>query len=133
MKLDPKARYTKTHEWVRLNGTEATCGITDYAQAQLSDVVYVELPEVGESFSQGDAFAVVESVKAATDCYMPMSGQITAVNQALTTSPELVNKDPYGEGWLVRFRPTNPSEWDSLMTPEEYEKFVAEEEAKGGH
>jgi glycine cleavage system H protein len=133
MKLDPKARYTKTHEWVRLNGTEATCGITDYAQAQLSDVVYVELPEVGESFSQGDAFAVVESVKAAADCYMPMSGQITAVNQALTTSPELVNKDPYGEGWLVRFRPTNLSEWDSLMTPEEYEKFVAEEEAKGGH
>ncbi len=133
MKLDPSARYSKTHEWVRLEGAEATCGITDYAQSQLSDVVYVELPEVGESFSQGDAFAVIESVKAAADCYMPMSGEITAVNEALSTSPELVNKDPYGEGWLIRFRPTNPSEWDNLMTPEEYEKFVAEEEAKGGH
>lgn len=133
MKLDPRARYTKTHEWVRLDGTEATCGISDYAQSQLSDVVYVELPEVGESFSQGDAFGVIESVKAAADCYMPMSGEITAVNEALSTAPELVNKDPYGEGWLIRFRPTNPSEWDTLMTPEEYEKFVAEEESKGGH
>ncbi|MCS7285730.1 MAG: glycine cleavage system protein GcvH [Anaerolineae bacterium] len=132
MKLDPRARYTKTHEWVRLDGPEATCGITDYAQTQLSDVVYVELPDVGDVFSQGDAFGVIESVKAAADCYMPMSGQITAVNEALSTAPELVNKDPYGEGWLIRFRPTKPSEWDALMSPEEYEKFVAEEEAKGG-
>lgn len=132
MKLDPRARYTKTHEWVRLDGPEATCGITDYAQTQLPDVVHVELPDVGDIFSQGDAFGVIESVKAAADCYMPMSGQITAVNEALSTAPELVNKDPYGEGWLIRFRPTNPSEWDALMSPEEYEKFVAEEEAKGG-
>lgn len=133
MKLDPNARYTKTHEWVRLEGDEAVCGITDYAQEQLSDVVYVELPEVGDLFSQGDEFAVIESVKTAASCYMPLSGEITAINEALADSPELVNQDPYGEGWLVRFKPTNLSEMDSLMDAEAYEKFVAEEEAKGGH
>jgi len=133
MKLDPNARYTKTHEWVRLEGNEAVCGITDYAQEQLSDVVYVELPEVGDVFSQGDEFAVVESVKTAASCYMPLSGEITAINEALADSPELVNQDPYGEGWFVRFKPSNLSEMDSLMDAEAYEKFVAEEEAKGGH
>ncbi len=133
MKLDPNARYAKTHEWVRLEGNEAVCGITDYAQEQLSDVVYVELPEVGDVFSQGDEFAVVESVKTAASCYMPLSGEITAVNEALADAPELVNQDPYGEGWFVRFKPSNLSEMDSLMDAEAYEKFVAEEEAKGGH
>ncbi|HDN79568.1 MAG: glycine cleavage system protein GcvH [Chloroflexi bacterium] len=130
MKLDPKARYTKTHEWVRVEGNEAICGITDYAQEQLSDIVYVELPEVGDTFAQGDEFAVIESVKTAADCYMPLSGEITAINEALADSPELVNKDPYGEGWLVRFRPSDLSEMNSLMDAEAYEKFVAEEEAK---
>ena len=133
MKLDPNARYTKTHEWVRLEGNEAVCGITDYAQEQLSDVVYVELPEVGDTFAQGDEFAVVESVKTAASCYMPLSGEISAINEALADAPELVNQDPYGEGWFVRFKPSNLSEMDSLMDAEAYEKFVAEEEAKGGH
>jgi len=126
MKLDPNARYAKSDEWVRLEGQEAICGITDYAQDQLSDIVYVELPTVGESFAKGEAFATVESVKAAAECYMPMGGEVTAVNEALKDAPELVNQDPYGEGWFIRFRPHDPSEFDDLMSPQEYEKYCQE-------
>ena len=104
------------------------CGITDHAQESLSDVVYVELPEVGDIFVQGDIFGVVESVKAASDLYMPMGGEITAVNEALEDAPEMVNQDPYGAGWMIRFRPSDPAEFDRLMGAEAYETFVAEEE-----
>jgi glycine cleavage system H protein len=128
MELDPKARYSESHEWVRWDGDEAICGITDYAQESLSDVVYVELPEEGDSLERDDIFGVVESVKAASDLYMPMSGEIGAVNQSLEDEPELVNQDPYGEGWLIRFKPSDRGEFDDLMTGEEYEEFVAEEE-----
>ncbi len=124
MKLDASARYTESHEWVRKEGDTIVCGITDYAQEELSDVVYVELPEVGTSFKKGDRFGVIESVKAASDLYIPLSGEILAVNQELLNSPELVNKDPYGKGWLVKIKPSEPAEWDSLLTPEEYEKSV---------
>ncbi len=124
MKLDANARYTESHEWVRLEGDAMVCGITDHAQEELSDVVYVELPEVGASFNRGDQFGVIESVKAASDLYMPVSGEILAVNQELLNSPELVNKDPYGKGWMIKIKPSNPAEWDSLLTPEEYEKSV---------
>ncbi len=129
MKLDPEARYTKTHEWARWDGKEIVCGITDHAQESLSDVVYVELPEVGDVFDRGESFGVVESVKAASDLYMPMGGEITAVNEALEDTPELVNQDPYGEGWMIRFRPSDPAEFDELMDAEAYEAFVEEEEA----
>ena len=128
MKLDPKARYAESHEWVRQEGDEMVCGITDHAQESLSDVVYVELPEVGDVFDREDAFGVVESVKAASDLYMPMSGEITAVNEKLEDEPETVNQDPYGEGWMIRFRPSNPAEFDDLMDGDAYEMFVAEEE-----
>ena len=128
MKLDPGARYAETHEWARNDGGEFVCGITDHAQESLSDIVYVELPEVGDAFGKGDAFGVVESVKAASDVYMPMGGEITAVNEALEDTPELVNQDPYGEGWLVQFRPSNPDEFNGLMDADAYETFVAEEE-----
>lgn len=131
MKLDKNCRYTETHEWVRVEGKLATTGITDYAQSQLSDVVYVELPEVGDVFDQGEVFATVESVKAAADVYMPLSGEITEVNEELSGSPELVNEYPFGEGWFIRSAPSDLSELDKLMSPEAYQEHVAKEE--GGH
>ncbi len=131
MELDKDCRYLETHEWVRVEGDLATAGITDYAQSQLSDVVYIELPEVGDAFVQGEAVATVESVKTAADVYMPMGGEITAVNEELSNSPELVNEDPFGEGWFIQFTPTDLSELDDLLTPEEYQEHVAQEE--GGH
>lgn len=128
MKLDPEARYAKSHEWARKDGGEMVCGITDHAQESLSDVVYVELPQVGDAFDKGDTFGVVESVKAASDLYMPMGGEITAVNEGLEDAPELVNQDPYGEGWMIRFIPSAPDEFDDLMDADTYETFVEEEE-----
>ena len=127
MKLDPKARYAESHEWARQDGGEIVCGITDHAQESLSDIVYVELPEVGDTFDKGDEFGVVESVKAASDVYVPMGGEITAINEGLEDTPELVNQDPYGEGWMIRLAPSDPAEFDALMDGEEYEAFVAEE------
>ena len=128
MKLDSKARYAKSHEWARWDGEEIICGITDHAQESLSDIVYVELPEVGDVFEKSESFGVVESVKAASDVYMPMGGEITAVNEALEDTPELVNRDPYSGGWMVRFRPSDPAEFDALMDTDDYETFVAEED-----
>lgn len=125
-------RYLATHEWVKLEGDEAVAGISDYAQHELSDVVYVELPVVGDTFAQGETFAVVESVKAASDVYMPMSGEILAVNEELEDSPQLVNEGPFGAGWFVRFRPSKPEEYQALMDAEAYEKHCQEEAEKGG-
>ena len=127
MKLDRKARYTETHEWARKEGDTIICGISDHAQEKLSDIVYVELPEVGEVLDRGDDFGVVESVKAASDLYMPMSGEIIAVNEELADSPEIVNDDPFGEGWMIKFKPSDPDEWNELLSPEEYEDTVAGE------
>jgi len=125
-------RYLASHEWVKLDGEEAIAGISDYAQHELSDVVYVELPEVGDSFAQGDTVATVESVKAASDIYMPMSGEILEVNAVLEDSPQLVNEDPFGRGWFIRFRPSAPQEYDSLLDADAYEKHCQEEAEKGG-
>jgi glycine cleavage system H protein len=125
MKLDLNARYAESHEWARKEGDLIVCGISDHAQDELSDVVYVELPEVGDSFDQGESFGVVESVKAASDLYMPMGGEIVEVNDTLEDSPEIINKDPYGEGWMIKFKPSDPGEWDDLLSPEEYEGSVA--------
>jgi len=124
--------YLPTHEWVKLEGDEAVAGISDYAQHELSDVVYVELPEVGDAFAQGETFAVVESVKAASDVYMPMSGEILAVNKELEDSPQLVNEDPFGQGWFIHFRPSHPEEYESLMDAEAYQKHCQEEAERGG-
>lgn len=124
MKIDPGFKYHEEHEWVRVEGDEAVIGISDYAQDQLSDVVYVELPEVGDSFEQGDVFAVVESVKAASDVYMPVSGEILEINEILEDSPELVNQDPYGEAWLVRVAMMDPSELKGLMDAEAYKAYL---------
>jgi glycine cleavage system H protein len=113
--------YRESHEWVRQDedGT-ATIGISDHAQAQLGDMVFIELPEPGMSYEQGDACAVVESVKAASDIYAPLTGEVIEANSALEDSPELVNSDPYGDGWLFRMQLANASELDGLLTPEAY-------------
>jgi glycine cleavage system H protein len=126
MKIDANARYTETHEWVRKEGDLLVYGITDRAQDALSDIVYVELPGVGEKFSKGDTIGTVESVKAASDLYIPVDGEITEVNETLSASPELVNSDPFGEGWMVKFKPTNPGDIESLLSPEAYEQIPAE-------
>jgi glycine cleavage system H protein len=128
MKLDKEARYAKNHEWARWDGNQIVCGISDHAQESLSDVVYVELPEERDVFEQGDIFGVVESVKAASDLYMPMGGEIVAINEELEDTPELVNQAPYGAGWMIRFTPSDPAEFDDLMTVGEYEEYVTEEE-----
>jgi glycine cleavage system H protein len=124
MKTDSSARYADTHEWVRKEGDLFVCGISDHAQDELSDVVYVELPEVGETFQKGDSFGVIESVKAASDLYMPMAGDIVEVNNALEDSPEIVNEDPFGEGWMIKFKASDPGDWDDLLSPEEYEESI---------
>jgi len=128
MKLDKDARYTKEHEWVRKEGELFVYGISDHAQDQLSDIVYLEPPEVGDSFAQGDSIGVVESVKAASDLYLPMGGEIAEVNDALVESPEIMNSDPYGEAWIIKFKASDPAEFDQLMSPEDYEKYSQEEE-----
>lgn len=134
LRYDENCRYTKTSEWIRpMEGKKARIGITDYAQDQLSDIVYVEMPEVGDHFAKGKPFAVAESVKATSDCYMPVGGQIAAINGELEGSPNLVNEDPYGAGWFVEIEMDDPAELEALMDAKAYEAFVAEELAKGGH
>ncbi len=128
MKLDKDARYTKEHEWVRKEGELFVYGISDHAQDQLSDIVYLEPPEVGDSFAQGDSIGVVESVKAASDLYLPMNGEIVEVNDALVDAPEIMNSDPYGEAWIIKFKASDPAEFDKLMSSEDYEKYAQEEE-----
>ena len=119
--------YTKDHEWVRVKGEEATVGITDHAQNQLGDVVYVELPKVGDKFEASEPFGSVESVKAVSEIYMPLSGSVLRVNEALNDSPELVNEDPYGDGWMITIKIENPSQVDGLLSAIEYEDYIKEE------
>lgn len=126
--VNSDCRYAENHEWIQVDGDTATVGISDYAQQELTDVVFVELPEVGETFAQGEPFAVVESVKAASDVYLPVSGEIVEVNDALEDAPELVNDEPFGDGWFVRIKVTDTDELDDLMDPDEYREFVAEQE-----
>jgi len=120
--------YSKDHEWVRVENGVAIVGITDHAQEQLGDVVYVELPKAGESFSANESFGSVESVKAVSEIFTPISGEIAEVNESLTDEPEKVNKDPYGEGWMIKVKMGTPGEVDSLLTGAEYEDFTKAEE-----
>ena len=118
-------RYTKDHEWVRVDGEEATVGITEYAATQLGDIVFVELPDDGRSLAQFAAFGVVESVKAVSDLFAPLTGEVIASNDALVASPELVNSDPYGAGWMVRLRLSVPDEVDELLDAVAYDALIA--------
>ena len=122
--------YTKDHEWVRVKGDEAAVGITDHAQNQLGDVVYVELPKVGDKFEASEPFGSVESVKAVSEIYMPLGGSVIGVNESLNDSPEQVNEDPYGEGWMIRIKIDNHSQVDALLTAVEYEDYIKEESAE---
>ena len=119
--------YSKDHEWVRVDGNEAIIGITDYAQNSLGDVVYVELPKGGDKFSAGESFGSVESVKAVSEVFTPVSGAIAKINESLADEPEKVNSDPYGEGWMIRVQMSSPGEVDSLLTAAEYEDFTKAE------
>jgi glycine cleavage system H protein len=127
MNIDKNARYRTSHEYARKDGADIVAGISDHAQESLGDIVFVELPEVGKTIKQGEAFGVVESVKAASDLYMPMSGKILAVNEDLAGDPALVNRDCYAKGWMIRFAPTNSSEWDGLLDAAAYEKEAGKE------
>jgi glycine cleavage system H protein len=123
-------RYAKSHEYVHLEGNTGTIGITDYAQKELGDVVFVELPQVGTQLEAGDELGSIESVKAVSELFTPVSGEVIEINEALAEKPELVNTDSYGDGWMIRLRLTDVTEVDELMTAEEYEEYV---EKEAGH
>ncbi len=125
MSVPGELQYTKTHEWVRREDDVATIGITEHAQDELGDVVFIELPEKGASFASGDSFGTVESVKAVSDLYAPVGGEIVEVNEALNDAPEKINEDPYGDGWIIRLR---VSDEGNLLSSEEYEKVLEESE-----
>jgi glycine cleavage system H protein len=120
LNLPEDLRYSKDHEWVRTDGDLFVVGISDYAQDQLGDIVFVELPEVGDTFQAGDEFGTVESVKSVSELFMPMSCEVVEVNGALEDSPEFVNNDVYGEGWMLKIKSTNPGEYDTLLDKEAY-------------
>ena len=119
-------KYTKEHEWVKLEGDVATVGITDYAQRQLGDVVFVELPEAGAQVEQMKPFGVIEAVKAVSDLFSPITGEVTEVNSALQSESNLINSDPYGQGWIIKVKVTDAKELDALLSPADYRKLVAE-------
>lgn len=118
--------YTKEHEWLKLDGETATVGITDHAQHELGDVVYVEVPNVGDKFSAGQTFGTVESVKAVSEIFTPASGEVLEVNQELGAAPETINKDPYGQGWMIRIRLSNKGETANLMPAKQYDEYTKE-------
>jgi glycine cleavage system H protein len=122
-------RYTKEHEWIKVNGDTGTIGITDYAQHELGDVVFVELPAVGAKVTTGQVFGTVESVKAVSEIFSPVSGEVTEANATLSTTPETVNSDPHGAAWLIKVKLANPAEVSSLMDAAAYQAFVSEKEA----
>jgi glycine cleavage system H protein len=126
MNFPTDVKYTKTDEWIRVKGSEAEVGLTDYAQNHLSDIVYVELPEVGAEFKQATSFGSIESVKAASDLNLPVSGKISAVNDSLADTPEVVNSDPYGKGWIVKCMVANAAELSGLMDAAAYQKYCEE-------
>jgi glycine cleavage system H protein len=126
MTIPAELRYTREHEWAKHEGSRIRVGITAYAQEQLGDVVFVELPKVGATVTARKTFGVVESVKAVSDLFAPLSGEVVEVNGELPTSPEVVNHDPYGRGWMIVIAPTRPDEWNELLTATQYEEFLAQ-------
>jgi glycine cleavage system H protein len=130
MEFPKELRYSHEHEWVAVEENIATIGVTDYAQEQLGDVVYVELPQIGTQVTKDEAFGVVESVKAVSDVYAPVSGTVSEINVSLPDSPETVNEDPYGDAWMIRVEMSDPDELEDLMTAAQYKEFVAEEQGE---
>ncbi|MCA9751657.1 MAG: glycine cleavage system protein GcvH [bacterium] len=127
MNIPQELRYTKEHEWVLADDGVLVVGVTDFAQAELGDIVYVELPSIGTRLAAGETFGNVESVKSVSDLYCPVAGVVADINTRLGDSPELVNSDPYGEGWMVRLEPENPADLEGLLGPEEYSDYIGAE------
>ena len=125
MNFPDNLRYTKDHEWIKVNGNEAIIGITDFAQQELGDIVYVEIETLGQQLNEGTVFGTVEAVKTVSDLYLPVNGTITEINSKLNSNPELVNSDPYGEGWMVKIKISDPSDVNSLMDKAAYESMVS--------
>lgn len=125
MNFPDDLHYTKDHEWIKLDGNIATIGITDFAQKELGDIVFVEVETVGKSLGAGDVFGTVEAVKTVSDLFLPVSGTITELNSSLNNSPELVNNDPYGEGWMIKMKVDNPADVENLMSAQAYESIVS--------
>ena len=124
MNIPGNLKYTEDHEWIRVEGTEAYVGITEFAQQQLGDVVFVEIETEGEDLGKGDAFGTIEAVKTVSDLFMPVGGKVLEINPILESAPETVNKDPYGEGWMIKIEVANPSELDDLLSPSAYEETI---------
>ncbi len=124
MNVPANLLFTKDHEWIKIEGSEALIGITDYAQTELGEIVFVELPTAGETISVESTFGTVEAVKAVSDLFMPVSGEIISINPLLEDKPELINEEPYGEGWMIRIRLSNPAEIDALLSAEAYTKLI---------
>jgi glycine cleavage system H protein len=131
MKIPKDLKYTKDHEWARVEGDVAVVGITDYAQDKLGSIVFVEIPPPGKSVRKGETVVTVDSVKAVAEVYSPLSGEIKEANEPLKDTPEVLNQDPYGQGWMVKIGISVPAELGALLSPEAYEAFLAEEQAKG--
>ncbi len=126
MNIPENLKYTKEHEWIRIEDGEGYVGITDFAQKELGDIVYIEIETVGEDLKKEDPFGTVEAVKTVSDLFMPVSATVLEANEALEDSPELVNEDPYGEGWMIKIKFTDPSELDELLSPAEYASLISE-------
>lgn len=124
MEIKPNLKYTKDHEWISIDGNNATIGITDYAQGELGDIVYVEIESVGDSLNKEEIFGSVEAVKTVSDLFIPVSGEITEMNENLEDNPELINDDPYGDGWIIKMKINDSSELNDLLSPEEYKELV---------
>ncbi len=124
MNLPEELRYSKDHEWVKVEGDVATVGITDYAQNELGDIVFVEVPTVGETLSQGDTLGTIEAVKTVADVYMPVDGEVLEMNPDLESAPELINQDPYGKGWIAKVKLSNPDQVNSLLTADQYKELI---------
>ena len=124
MSIPTEIKYTKEHEWISLDGEVAMIGITDHAQSQLGDIVFVELPNVDSEINQNDTFGVIEAVKTVADLFAPVKGLIIELNSSLEDSPDLINSDPYGAGWIIKVKVTNSNQYDDLMSSDEYEEFI---------
>jgi len=124
MKIAENVLYTESHEWVRIEGGDAFIGISDFAQHELGDIVFVEVDTVGETIGKGETFGTIEAVKTVSDMYLPLSGEILELNPVIEANPETINKDPYGDGWIVKIKLTNPAEADALLKPADYAKLV---------
>jgi glycine cleavage system H protein len=124
MEIKPNLKYTKDHEWISIDGNNATVGITDYAQGELGDIVYVEIESIGDSLNKEEIFGSVEAVKTVSDLFIPVSGEITEMNENLEDNPELINDDPYGDGWIIKMKINDSSELNDLLSPEEYKELV---------